>query len=137
MEADTLNLLCPHAQNESQLFHLSRVQVQCQKWVPSEVRLHMGHHLWRTGSRSGGISKLGGVGQLQFLEPLYIIVTQGQKLHVTLLHWVGLLLLDPGIPSDVIIHPQFQVTHAGNWIQNPIDFFCIEGVFEFVFIAVN
>jgi hypothetical protein len=47
------------------------------------------------------------------------------------------LLLDPGIPSDVIIHPQFQVTHAGNWIQNPIDFFCIEGVFEFVFIAVN
>lgn len=55
---------------------------------PSEVGLHVGHHL-RWGGR--GVGQLGGVGELQLLQPLDIVVTQGQKLHVALLHGVWLL----------------------------------------------
>lgn len=59
--------------------------------TPSEVSLHAGSYLCGTGRRGGGVSELGGCGQLQLLELLDVIVTQGQELIISLLHGVGLL----------------------------------------------
>lgn len=84
------NLLCTEAPNESQLSPLSRALTRHRASL-SEVSVHVGHHLWRTGRWRWGIGELGWAGELQFLEPLYVFVTQGQELHVPLLHWIGLL----------------------------------------------
>lgn len=73
------NLLCTEAPNESQLFPLL------------EVSLHVGHHLRRTRRWGRGIGKLGRVGELQLLKSLYVLVAQGQELHVALLHRIWLL----------------------------------------------
>lgn len=42
-----------------------------------------------------------GVGQLQLLQFLQVLVSEGQELPVALLHW-ALLLSDARIPPDVV-----------------------------------
>lgn len=84
------NLLCTEAPSESQVSPL--LGALAQPWGSLlEVSVHVGHPLGRTGRRGRGVRELGGAGELQLFEPLYIFVTQGQELHVALLHRVGLL----------------------------------------------
>lgn len=97
-------------------FLYSELEHSARQGSLSEVGLHVGQHLGRAGRGSRGVGKLGRIGELQLLQSLYVLVAQGQELHVTLLHGVRLLLLDSGVPPNVVIHPKFQVTHAGNWI---------------------
>lgn len=72
-------------------FFYSELECSAGQGSLSEVSLHVGQHLRRAWRWSRGIRKLGRVGKLQLLQPLYVLIAQCQELHVTLLHWIWLL----------------------------------------------
>lgn len=77
-----------------------------------------------------------GFGQLQLLQLFQVLVSKGEELPVALLHR-ALLLSYAWVPPDVVRHPEFQVTHAGDRTEHHVRLRSVEGVQINVYFTVD